>query len=560
MLTSAPIQKDSYKIDHINQYPSGTTEIYSNLTARSGTHSNVPTDGVVFVGLQYFCLDYLIDEWNQSFFTKPKDAVVGRYKRIVESIIDKPVDVSHLEQLHDLGYLPLIIKALPEGSFVPYRVPLLTIKNTLPEFYWLTNMVECVLSNELWPMITSATTYNAYRRLFVKYAEATGAPKEFIPYQGHDFSYRGMFGRHAGAMSGGAVLLAGGGGTDNIPGIDFVETFYSADIDKEIVGKSVPASEHSVVTSYGAENELETLRHLLTDVYPTGIFSYVADSWDFWKLVSEYLPQLKDVIMSREGKTVCRPDSGCPVEILCGMDIQTIKADTKEIFESNCETLFANYVAEHNLFYVGNNASEQLLVRWNDTVYKVATSLIWNFRKERYEYGFITITPELLTPPQKGLIECLWDIFGGSVNDAGFKVLDSHIGAIYGDSITYERADKILGRLANKGFASNNIVLGIGSYTYTHVTRDTHGIAVKSTHAIINGKGVDIFKDPKTDSGTKKSAKGYLMVTQTDGVYGLVDQVTSTQEQHGCLETVFKDGKLIKCQRLSEIRARAMSN
>ncbi len=400
------------------------------------------------------------------------------------------MDVSHIEALHDLGYLPLHIKALPEGSFVPYRVPLLTIRNTLPEFYWLTNMVECVLSNELWPMITSATTYNAYRKLFVKYAEQTGAPKAFIPYQGHDFCYRGMFGRHAGAMSGGAVLLAGGVGTDNIPGIDFVETFYGADVDTEVVGKSVPASEHSVVTSYGASNELETLRHLLTVVYPSGIFSYVSDSWDFWKLVTEYLPQLKELIMSRDGKLVIRPDSGNPVEILCGIDNPPIDA----------------------------------------------------------------------TPPQKGLIQCLWETFGGTVNEAGFKVLDSHIGAIYGDSITYERADAILSRLAKKGFASNNVVLGIGSYTYTHVTRDTHGIAVKSTHAIINGKGVDIFKDPKTDPGTKKSAKGYLMVTQTDGVYGLKDQVSPTQEKHGCLETVFLDGKLMQRKTLAEIRALATSN
>jgi nicotinamide phosphoribosyltransferase len=160
-----------------------------------------------------------------------------------------------------------------------------------------------------------------------------------------------------------------------------------------------------------------------------------------------------------------------------------------------------------------------------------------------------------LSPEQKGLIECLWDIFGGTLTEKGYKVLDTHIGAIYGDSITYKRAEEIFRRLEQKDFASSNVVLGIGSFSFQYVTRDTHGMAMKSTYAEINGAGVEIFKDPKTDNGIKKSAKGLLMVTQTDGVYKLVDQVSVDQERHGCLETVFKDGQLIKTTTLAEIRA-----
>lgn len=474
--------KDAYKIGHKDQYPNGTTEIYSNLTARSGTHSNVPTDGVYFIGLQLFCLDYLIDEWDRTFFHAIKAEVVAAYKRRVSRILGYDVDVSHIEALHDLGYLPVVIKALPEGSFVPYKVPLLTIKNTHPDFFWVTNMLECVLSDELWPAITTATTYMAYKKLFIKFAEMTGAPKEFVPYQGHDFSYRGMFGRHAAAMSGFAVLACGGIGTDCIPAIDIAEDYYGANVDLESVGESVNATEHSVACCGGQDGEIELLNRLLTEVYPEGILSFVSDSWDFWKLVGEYLPQLKSTIQNRNGKLVIRPDSGNPVEIICG-----------------------------------------------------------SFRPTEDKWE------------KMGLIESLWNIFGGTVNEKGYKVLSPCIGAIYGDSITYQRAYEILTILEQKGFASCNIVLGIGSFTYQMVTRDTHGMAVKSTNAVINGVSTPIFKDPKTDNGIKKSAKGYLMVSYEHGTFRLKDQVTAREEKHGALKEVFRDGVLVNRVTLMDV-------
>jgi phosphoribosylpyrophosphate synthetase len=194
-----------------------------------------------------------------------------------------------------------------------------------------------------------------------------------------------------------------------------------------------------------------------------------------------------------------------------------------------------------------------------DKYYKAKVEIEWNRYDKQYYYVDNSRVLEFeeveLSPEQKGLIECLWDIFGGTLTEKGYKVLDTHIGAIYGDSITYKRAEEIFRRLTAKGFASSNVVLGIGSYSFQYVTRDTHSHAMKSTYAEINGAGVEIFKDPKTDNGTKKSAKGLLMVTQTDGVYKLVDQVSVDQERHGCLETVFKDGQLVKTTTLAEIRA-----
>jgi nicotinamide phosphoribosyltransferase len=477
----APLAKDFYKVGHKDQYPVGTELIYSNFTARSGKLSNEPdSKGIYFVGLQYFVKRFLIENWNDSFFNKPKAEVVNKYQRIVSMGLGYEVDCSHIADLHNLGYLPIELKALPEGSFVKYGVPMLTIKNTLPEFYWVTNMLETQLSAELWLPITSATTFKAFNKTSLKYAELTCDDNDIILFQNHDFSMRGMQGCDAATLSGLAFVLAGSSGTDCIPAILAAEDYYSA---TGFVAGSVNATEHSVVCAGGNTGELDMMSRLLTEVYPTGILSFVSDSWDFWKVVTYYLPQLKEVIMSRNGKLVVRPDSGDPVDIICGTSSNII-----------CE--------------------------------------------------------------QKGLIECLWDTFGGTVNAKGFKVLDSHIGAIYGDSITLERQETILRKLADKGFASSNIIFGVGSYGLGYVTRDTHGMAMKSTYAVIKGESKVLQKDPKTDSGTKKSAKGLLMISWANGEYQLNENVTPKQERHGCLETIFKDGKLIKEVTFAEVRER----
>lgn len=494
MLTFAPHQIDFYKTGHHLQYPEGTEYVYSNLTARSGNHSNVPlSKGVIFVGMQLFLQEYLIDSWNRSFFDKPKFQVINKYRRRITDGLGVDVDVAHLEALHDLGYLPLQIKALPEGSFVPYKVPLLTIRNTLPDFYWLPNFLETVLSSELWLPITSATTYYDYLKRFYEYALLTGSDLSFVPFQGHDFSFRGMACKEAAAKSGFAALACGGLGTDSVSAIDIAEDYYNA-ADFEFIGGSVFATEHSVMCAGSKEGELSTFRRLITKVHPSGVVSIVSDTWDFWKVVDDFLPFLKDDILARDGKVVIRPDSGDPVDIICG----TVLSDK--------DTL--------------NTRSSQ----------------------------------------EKGLIERLWEIFGGTVNAKGYKVLNPKIGAIYGDSITIERQKEILWKLQTKGFASSNIVLGIGSYTFQYVTRDTHGLAMKATSVVVNGERRDIFKEPKTDNGTKKSAKGLLMVANEGGKYRLIDGVSLEQEERGCLETVFLDGKLTKQTSLSEIRERVFNN
>ena len=524
----APINKDAYKIGHKDQYAPGTEVVYSNITARSGTHSNIPgSTGVVFIGMSYVCQSLLIESWNDTFFSQDIDVVVDKYQKYVSHVLGYVVSVEHMRELHKLGYLPVEIRALPEGSFVPYRVPMVTVKNTLPEFFWVTNMLETQLSAETWGMITSATTYNAYRLKFIEYAEKTGADVAGVPFQGHDFSMRGMSSCQSAATGSFAALAAGSLGTDTLPALQLAVDYYGASLDDELIAGSVNATEHSVMCSNSKDSEIGTFQRLMNETYPSGILSIVSDTWDFWKVVTEYLPELKDEILARDGKLVIRPDSGDPVDIICGYKVCYQK-------DMVADTMF------HILEAEGYKAYEH----GDGDIYEVGSAPgLWG-------------SSPVPRAEQKGLVECLWDTFGGTINDAGYKVLNEKIGAIYGDSITLERQEQILSKLEEKGFCSSNIVLGIGSYTYQMVTRDTHGMAIKATYVEINGEGVEIFKDPKTDNGVKKSAKGLLQVVSYDDgrLLKLVDQATPAEANTGALKLIFKDGKMIETPTLQEVR------
>lgn len=527
-IIAATMQKDVYKEFHSRAYHPDVTEVYANFTSRSGRLSNVENSNkVAFVGLQYFIKSYLQEEWAE-FFKVDKASAVANHKRILSAMLGYPVNVKYLEDLHDLGYLPLKIKALPEGTLVPYLVPPMTIVNTKEGFQWLTNMIETVLSCENWPIQTSATTSVAYLKVFKEFANKTGLPLDFVPFQGHDFSFRGMFGKHAAAMSGFGHLASGLVGTDTIPAVLFAEKYYGANVDKELVGCSVDATEHSVTCSWIMEGEIEFFKYLMKEQSPTGILSVVSDTWDFWTLVTDYLPQLKDEIMARDGTLVIRPDSGDPVKILTGYKISPV-SEYSELFQTQID-------AEKDVIENGYEA-----YRWNGEYY--------GFENNGLD-GEQCI--QLMFCEVKGLIECLWDTFGGTTTSKGFKLLDDHIGAIYGDAITLKRQRQILQRLMDKGFASK-VVLGIGSYSYQYVTRDTHGSAVKATSVVKNGERVAIFKDPKTDT-KKKSAKGLLKIERVNGELTLFDDVTEEEESQGLLEVVFEDGNLTKETTLGQIR------
>lgn len=473
---------DGYKVDHRRQYPNQTTLVYSNWTPRKSRIEDV--NEVVFFGLQYFIKKYILEDFQANFFSRPKEEVCSLYNRRINNYLgENQVGIEHIEALHDLGYIPMVFKALPEGVSVPVRVPMFTMYNTISEFFWLTNYFETLISTTVWLPCNSATIAKQYRKILDQFAEETSSVPEFVDWQGHDFSMRGMGGLEAATISAAGHLLSFTG-TDTIPSIDFLENYYHANSDSELIGGTVAATEHSVMCMGTNLGEQETFKRLITEVYPHGIVSIVSDTWDLWKVLTEYLPNLKNEVLARNGKVVVRPDSGDPVDIICGNP---------------------------------NGKSVQEI---------------------------------------KGVIELLWETFGGTTNAKGYKELDAHIGAIYGDSITTERATQICERLKRKGFASTNVVLGIGSFTYQYNTRDTFGFAMKATYGEVDGEGREIFKDPITDDGTKKSAKGLMKIIKEEGSYVLIDQVSWEEENQGELKEVFRDGKLLVDHSLTEVRMR----
>jgi len=477
---------DGYKTGHHQQYPKGTTLVYSNFTPRSNKYAPSGCDKVMSFGQQMMAKQ-IHESFEKDFFNRPKEEVCGEIKRELSMYLNTDYDVSHFEALHDLGYLPVKIKALPEGTLVPIKVPVLTIYNTHPDFYWVTNYLETIISNLLWKPMTSATIANQYRLVLDKWARKTNPSGiEFVDWQAHDFSMRGLDSIEA-TMSSGLGHLTSFLGTDSLPAIHGARRFYG---ETDFVAGSVPATEHSVMCAGGKQDEVSTFRRLL-DTYPSGILSVVSDTWDLWKVCTEYVVTLKDEIMDRDGKLVIRPDSGNPADILCGTN--TLEVQPYETIDEN-------------------------------------------------------------HPSYKGVIELLWETFSGETNEQGYKVLDSHIGAIYGDSITLERAEEICRRLESKGFASTNVVFGVGSFTYQYNTRDTFGFAVKATYVEVDGVGREIFKDPITDDGTKKSATGLLQVTMEDGVYKLLDGQTWEGESDGKLQTIYKDGEFFNETTLTKIR------
>ncbi len=264
---------DFYKISHREQYPEKTEIIYSTWTPRSARY--LPdTDKVVAFGFQGFIKEYLIDFFNDNFFNKNKSKIVSEYSRIIKFTLGvQSPETQHIEDLHDLGYLPLKIKALKEGTLVPIRVPMMTIQNTNPKFFWLTNYIETLVSCELWQSSTSATIAYKYRKILDRYAIETTGSTNGVEFQGHDFSMRGMGGVNAAAKSGSGHLLSFVG-TDAIPAIMYLEEYYGANVENELVGCSVPATEHSVMCAGGDQNEFDTYKRLVNEVYPSGIVRF----------------------------------------------------------------------------------------------------------------------------------------------------------------------------------------------------------------------------------------------------------------------------------------------
>lgn len=491
LLINPLLNTDSYKLSHRIMYPEGLEFVQSNYTNRKSRVEGI--NHVVQFGLQAWLKD--LQESYERFFAADKADVVQEYKDATATFVNPGFDLSMVEDLHDLGYLPLRFSAVPEGTLVPIGVPSVLVESTHKDFAWLVNYVESDLSAGIWHPSTVATIAWSLRRVFEKAARETGGAMEAVDFQLHDFSYRGQVNREA-AMSSGAAHLLSFYGSDAVPAVQWVNYYYPGE-DNGLIAASVPATEHSVMCAGGKEDEIETFRRLLR-TFPTGLLSVVSDTWDLFKVLTEYLPELKDEIMARDGKLVIRPDSGDPADIICGLN-------------SNPEYVTAVALGERE------RASEA---------------------------------------EEKGAIELLGEVFGTTTNEAGFKELDPHIGLIYGDGMFKARIEDINARLKVKGLTSIVWVAGIGSWAYQMVTRDTFGSAVKATYVVVNGEGRNIFKDPKTDDGTKKSATGKLAVGYTaDGTLYRIEKANDEQIARSLIQPVWENGKFLKEYAYSEVRA-----
>jgi len=297
---------DVYKLGHMSQYAPGTNKVYSYLTARSDKNF----DKTVFYGLQYYLKEYFsikLEPWMGEELIEHYGLILGPC----------PVDVQQkIRSLCKLGYFPLEIKAVEEGTVMPVRNVLMTITNTHPDFFWATGFVESLIL-KVWYPITVASCCYSYRQIIEKYWEQSVDPDMYFlkDFAVHDFGYRGDSSEEGAALSGVAHLM-NFLGSDTVPALKFALEYYNADKTQPIM-LSVPASEHSVMCSFGREDELAAFTNML-DLYPSGIVSIVSDTFDVYNVLTDFAARLKDRILERDGKVVFRPDSGNPEYIICG--------------------------------------------------------------------------------------------------------------------------------------------------------------------------------------------------------------------------------------------------
>lgn len=483
---------DGYKISHFQMYKDGTEVVYSNFTPRSNKHAPAGNNGKVLNFGQQYAVRYIVEHFRENFFSVPKEDVINDIKTNLSQYLGVEYDTTHIEALHDLGYLPLQIRSLTEGTESAIKIPILFLYNTDTRFAWVTNYIETILSNMLWQPITTATNVLLMKRIVTEAVLKTD--KDALPatdFMLHDFSMRGLTGLDA-AIGSGMAFAAVSKGSDSLPAIKGLQHYYGAS-DSSVY--SVMASEHSQMTAGGEEGEFDIYKDLLTK-FPNGIISLVSDSFSLWRVLTDYLPRLKDLILSRNGKTVIRPDSGNPVDIICGK-IRKMSMKGHQ-YDAEC----------------------------------------------------------------KGVIELLWDVFGGTINEQGYKVLNPSISMIYGEAINQNNIKEIFARLEAKGFAASNCFFGQGSFSVQFVTRDTWGMALKCIAQQRDGVLIEIFKDPITDDGVKKSAKGLTVVYKNaDGEHYLKDQATleEVNSKENELKVIFQDGIFYNQTTISEIRERINS-
>lgn len=444
------LNSDSYKYSQFNQYPANTTGIYSYIESRGGKY-----DETVFFGLQAFIKEYLTAPITQAMIDEAELIITAH---------GEPFNRAGWEYILNVhaGYLPVRIRAVPEGTIVPVKNVLATIENTDPACYWLTSFLETALLRAIWYPTTVATNSREIKKLILDALEKTGDPTT-IDFKLHDFGARGVSSLESAGI-GGAAHLVNFMGTDTVEALLFARRYYNADM----AGFSIPAMEHSTVTSWGRENEVASYRNMIKqNAKPGGLIACVSDSYDIFKACELWGTELKQDVLDSGATVVIRPDSGDPA---------TVVNDCLRILDKN---------------------------------------------------------------------------FGHTVNAKGFKVLNN-VRVLQGDGITHQTIRSIIFTITMSGYSVDNVAFGQGGALLQIVNRDDQKFAMKCSAALVNGKWVDVFKDPITDAG-KQSKKG--RVTLYNNGQGKLFSDVINKDYPDELVTVFENGDLIKEYTFDEVRA-----
>ncbi len=455
------LNTDSYKASHWLQYPPKTEKVFSYIESRGGEYPET-----VFFGLQIFLKEELskpvtiemVEEAEMFFAAHGEPFNKEGWMRLIEK--------------YD-GYFPLEIKAVPEGTVVPTGNILVSVVNTDPEFFWLTSYVETALLRAVWYGTTVSTQSRTIKELINEYLEETGDPAGLM-FKLHDFGARGVSSLESAGI-GGAAHLVNFMGTDTVSGAVYAMKYYNT---KDMVAFSIPAAEHSTMTSWGGkEGEVKAMQNMLAQfAKPESMVAVVSDSYDIYNAARElWGNKLKQELIDSGATVVIRPDSGHPA----------------------------------------------------------------------------TVVTEVL--------EILEEQFGVEINEKGYKVLPPYVRVIQGDGINYNSIREILETMKRAGFSADNVAFGMGGALLQQVNRDTLKFAMKASAALVDGKWIDVFKDPVTDN-VKKSKKGQLMLYKDSrGNFDTRRQSNGWTDypQHEALETVFLNGKVVKEYTFEEVRANA---
>lgn len=514
-MISPLLKTDAYKLSHMLLYPKGTQVVYETLTPRVNSFFKWD-DKMTAFGYRLF-FTRLQEDFQKNFFDLDWADVYADVQPAVAESLGQDVAAQIMPQfqaLHELGYLPLKVTALPEGTLVPMQVPVLTIENTDPAFFWLPGYLETALLSDTFVTSTVASIARKFRQVGQRFADLSADDNGYLDFQFHDFSQRGQHGNDASILSGIAHLTSFKG-TDIVQAPKVIHDVYP-DTRGAFVGGSVLATEHSVMESYGTD-QLAAYRQLIAN-NPSGILSIVSDTYDYWEVVNSVLPALKDEILARDGKVVIRPDS-----------------DTEPV----SHTLDMHVLTSQGWEPFGDHVGDLIVLPTGNIITKNGLAAFMPATQD------IDATSELIL----ATMYVMADTFGTTTNSKGFKVLNSHIGILHGEGVTLDSIAGYFEAIVNAGFSAENIVFGVGAYVYSVlVSRDSFGQALKATSVTIDDQEQAVFKNPKTASeGFKKSRKGRVQVAIENNEYVVHDGFTSETlpVENNALQTIFENGQLV---------------